>query len=910
MGLGSPSAFVSVPSASPLEPPARGGALGALLAVSRLLAVAQGTQSAAEVHEALVREARTCFGADRVLLVAQEPGRRLRVLGGDAAPDVLGRHVSLDAHRAIAELLDRRVRLLRADAHRARDLAPLLADATPPPSALLLLLRAADGLDAALVLTGLPPGPPAAAEVDVATGFADAGAAALERLRANAEHERQAAQQLALTRAAKTLNESLDLATVLARICQEAATILGCELATVYRGSPEEGISVAAAYGMPPEYVGYRLAPGSGLAGTVLLQGRAMLTNDYQRIAALPPDAPFVEARSAMAAPMIWDGGLRGVLSVGYMDQRGVDHDDLHVLETFAELAATACANASAHAGLAQAARTDGLTGCLNHAALHEGLAREIDRATRQGSGVSLVLLDLDHFKQVNEAHGHLVGDEVLRRAGAALRYALRPYDLAARYGGDEFALVTVDSTEAGAAEVGARALQRVGSAIGELLPPGASAATAGVAEWTAGLSATELIARADRALLFAKQEGARGQAVPFSVVPDDFQPADLSRHERGLPQPPPMPTGDDATGWPDGRDERLRKRTRQLALANELGARIAAMTDPMEIVDATVDELHRAFGYYAVAAIRLRADHRVDAAALRGDPFVRLLASSWSMPADQGLIGRCLRTRRPVVANDITAEPEYLATDETLDVRSELVVPLWAGDDLWGAINVEEPETDAFDDDDLLLVQMVAAQVGSAMRSALLYERLERAYLGTAEALAAALEAKDEYTADHARSIVEQAEAVGRRLGLDEDELRDLRFAAVFHDIGKIAVPEAILHKDGPLNREERAIMERHTIVGEQILQPVEFLAGVRKLVRHEHERWDGRGYPDGLRGLDIPLGSRVILACDALHAMTSDRPYRKAMSFDRAIGELRRHAGSQFDPEVVDALLAVLEA
>jgi HD-GYP domain-containing protein (c-di-GMP phosphodiesterase class II) len=131
-----------------------------------------------------------------------------------------------------------------------------------------------------------------------------------------------------------------------------------------------------------------------------------------------------------------------------------------------------------------------------------------------------------------------------------------------------------------------------------------------------------------------------------------------------------------------------------------------------------------------------------------------------------------------------------------------------------------------------------------------------------------------------------------------------------VFHDIGKIAIPEAILHKDGPLNAAERATMERHTVVGEQILAPVEFLAGVRRLVRHEHERWDGRGYPDGLAGEDIPLGSRIILACDALHAMTSDRPYRRAMSFERAAEELRRHAGSQFDAQVVAALLTVLDA
>ena len=145
----------------------------------------------------------------------------------------------------------------------------------------------------------------------------------------------------------------------------------------------------------------------------------------------------------------------------------------------------------------------------------------------------------------------------------------------------------------------------------------------------------------------------------------------------------------------------------------------------------------------------------------------------------------------------------------------------------------------------------------------------------------------------------------------MDARQLRDLRFGAAFHDIGKIAVPEAILNKRGPLTPEERLEIERHTIVGEQILAPVEFLAGARLLVRHEHERWDGRGYPDGLAGTDIPLGSRIILACDALHAMTSDRPYRRAMSIQAGDGaSCSANAGTQFDPRVVAALLDVVNA
>jgi HD-GYP domain-containing protein (c-di-GMP phosphodiesterase class II) len=241
--------------------------------------------------------------------------------------------------------------------------------------------------------------------------------------------------------------------------------------------------------------------------------------------------------------------------------------------------------------------------------------------------------------------------------------------------------------------------------------------------------------------------------------------------------------------------------------------------------------------------------------------------------------------------------------------VRSELVSPIWVGSELWGAIDIQEAAPEAFDEADARLIETVADQLGAALRSATLYEQLERAYIGTAEALAAALEAKDAHTANHARSLVRNAEAIARLLGLSGVALRDVRYGAAFHDIGKIAVPESILNKPGPLTDDERAEVERHVLVGEQILAPVEFLAGVRPLVRHGHERWDGTGYPDRLAGEEIPLGARIILACDAYDAMTSDRPYRSAMARPAAREEMRRYSGSQFDPAIVSALLEVLD-
>jgi putative nucleotidyltransferase with HDIG domain len=272
--------------------------------------------------------------------------------------------------------------------------------------------------------------------------------------------------------------------------------------------------------------------------------------------------------------------------------------------------------------------------------------------------------------------------------------------------------------------------------------------------------------------------------------------------------------------------------------------------------------------------------------------------------------VGRCLRERRPVRSADADEITSYAPEGDGPGTGSELAVPVWVGEDLWGAVTVQDPSADAYDEDDGRLVQTVADQIGSALRSAMLYERLEGAYLGTAEALATAVESKDSYTVSHSRTVVSWAQRVGAKLGVSDHELRMLRIAAIFHDIGKVAVPERILNKRGPLTPAERGEIERHTVVGAQILSTVEFLAEVLPLVRHEHERWDGMGYPDGLRGDHIPLGSRIILACDAYSAMISDRPYRPALSDSQAGAELLAGAGTQFDERVVSALLQLLES
>jgi putative nucleotidyltransferase with HDIG domain len=185
----------------------------------------------------------------------------------------------------------------------------------------------------------------------------------------------------------------------------------------------------------------------------------------------------------------------------------------------------------------------------------------------------------------------------------------------------------------------------------------------------------------------------------------------------------------------------------------------------------------------------------------------------------------------------------------------------------------------------------------------------LNDAYRGTALLLGDVVEADDTYTGEHCKDVVRLALDVARELGLDVEQQRTVEFGALLHDIGKIAVPKEIVNKPGKLDPDEWAIIKTHTVEGQRMLERVGgFMGKVGRIVRCHHERWDGGGYPDGLRGADIPLEARIISCCDAFNAMTTNRPYRRALAINVAIVELAEHAGSQFDPHIVEALTRVV--
>jgi len=171
------------------------------------------------------------------------------------------------------------------------------------------------------------------------------------------------------------------------------------------------------------------------------------------------------------------------------------------------------------------------------------------------------------------------------------------------------------------------------------------------------------------------------------------------------------------------------------------------------------------------------------------------------------------------------------------------------------------------------------------------------------------ALREKDQYTQEHSVRVVDYAVKIGEAMGLDKEQLREVELAAVLHDIGKLGIPDRILKKPGRLTKEEYATMQEHSVRGEEMLNGIQDLDLYKKYVRSHHERYDGFGYPDGLKETDIPLISRIIFVADTFDAMTSDRPYRKGMSVAIAMEEIIRCSGTQFDPKVVNALVKLLE-
>ena len=339
-----------------------------------------------------------------------------------------------------------------------------------------------------------------------------------------------------------------------------------------------------------------------------------------------------------------------------------------------------------------------------------------------------------------------------------------------------------------------------------------------------------------------------------------------------------------------------------------ELGAALAAQVSvgPVaEMLARAVDRLVEC----AAMSVWLRIGDRLELAAHIGyTPREANRLGAASMRADEPPFGANLDARRVLVLDSARRRRSQRAPASHYGA-SYTLVPIGerAGNRAAMIVQRGRRRGPPSSRDERMLLG-IADQALFAIDNRSLVDELEESFMATMRSLANALETKDEYTGDHAQALVGMAEEVGRRLELGGLALRDIGVAAALHDVGKIGIPASILDKPGPLTDDEWEVMRRHPELGARIMEPVPALAGAGSIVIACHEHWDGSGYPLGLAGDDIPLGARIILACDAFHAMTSDRVYRQAMPVAAAISELRDCAGRHFEPRIVDALVDVI--
>jgi HD-GYP domain-containing protein (c-di-GMP phosphodiesterase class II) len=276
------------------------------------------------------------------------------------------------------------------------------------------------------------------------------------------------------------------------------------------------------------------------------------------------------------------------------------------------------------------------------------------------------------------------------------------------------------------------------------------------------------------------------------------------------------------------------------------------------------------------------------------------------------GIAGRAFQTGETIFVTDPAQNTQYkdfIGKEEQMDPF--IAIPLKLKDKPFGVLNLHlSREKESFTDYDLKFLTLLAGETAITLENIKLYESLENFYLEMVQTLARVIDAKDSYTGDHAGRARQKARRLAEELRMPEQMLRYVEYAALLHDIGKIGIDGAILSKPGKLTNEEYEEIKKHPAIGYQILSPIHFLGPVAQMVLYHQEWFNGMGYPEGLKGEEIPLGARIVATIDAWDAMRSDRPYRKALSVEIAEDQLVKGASRQFDPQVVQAFLKLEKA
>jgi diguanylate cyclase (GGDEF)-like protein/putative nucleotidyltransferase with HDIG domain len=658
---------------------------------------------------------------------------------------------------------------------------------------------------------------------------------------------------------------------------------------------------------------------------------------------------------------------------------------------------------------LQEEARVDPKTGLFNARHFAAELREELARAGRFERPASVIMADLDLLRDINNSYGHLAGDAVLEGIAEIFRKQLRPYDVPARFGGEEFAILLPETAPEQAFEIAERIRRAVADQRFEVetsSEPIRATLSLGIAGYPKdGVDPNELIHQADLAVYRAKLQG-RNRVLGASSEPLIMAP------ERGA-RLAAVPEGGEYVAaapraLPEARPSELREAQQQrphtparphfLALSAPLAALVALVAiagiaaGVAGLVYGGTDDLIKLMAIVLLVgggqalsleleagSISVSAVGALAGAALFGPraalPLaIAIVAVEWSSRRDDwyyvlfnigalslaslaaagvfGVGSIATRWHEVVVATaGLAAGGVYFVVNTALIALAMAL----EGHDRWRAVWNERFSW-------LLPHYVVFGLVGGAIALAyeaigfyglavfilplLLMRKTMAAYLGhtekstkklrkaaetirsqnvsleqanrllkerstaAMESLSATVDARDAYTAGHSRRVQQLALAIGRELGLSQAELDLLGHAALFHDIGKLAIPDAVLLKPASLTADEWALMQRHADEGARIIDRLGFLNDAVPAIRHHHERFDGTGYPDGLGGEDIPLGARIIHVADALDSMLTTRIYRAARPADEALEELSRGSGTQFCPRCVSALERLLRS
>ncbi len=607
---------------------------------------------------------------------------------------------------------------------------------------------------------------------------------------------------------------------------------------------------------------------GEGVTGRVAQTGRPMYVADVHT----QPDyvEGVVGAVSEIAAPMRIDAGVIGVLDAEMVRPGPFDETDLDVFAAFADHAAVA----------------------VNNARLHEKLAARKEQLERQVRRLEVI----GKASQALSSSLHL--DEVLNTVLRLLQHALRF---------DHCAVLLFNGT-AGMLKV--RAAIGHDDWVSELEIPMGEGVTGQVARTCKPLL-IEDVSRSDRYIPgvaggrceMAVPLIARGKAIGVldaeSTQPGAFNQEDLELLSTFAVYAATALENAETYRALEEANVKLHRNVLEIERMNrELLEHARIISETNAKLENRVNELLTLQEASRTITSSLDLDETLDAIVTMTRAIIRS-----SMSAIKLVDEETHEVRVRVRQCDAGTE------DDGPDSAELLGIPLRIGGRTIGQFEVARSESGGFTDEERRLIETLASQAAIAIENARLFENTQRTYFETIRSLAQALEARDAYTKGHSERVMRHSLRIAEAMGIPEAERRLIGHASLLHDIGKIGIADAVLNKPGRLTPEDRVVIESHPIWGDTIIGPIRFLEKVQTLVRHHHERFDGTGYPDGLKAQAIPLGARVIAVADAFDAMTSTRPYRGPRPVQEAIDEIKAGAGLQFDPAVVEVFVELME-